>query len=84
MTTITIRNLDESLKRWLQVRTALNGRSVEAEVHVSLAAAVQDPPSATGEDLGTTLHLRFIAFWNTDFETPSRQLSARPISTLDE
>jgi plasmid stability protein len=31
MATITIRNLDENVKRALQVRAALNGRSMEAE-----------------------------------------------------
>jgi phosphopantothenoylcysteine decarboxylase/phosphopantothenate--cysteine ligase len=31
MATIVIRNLDETVKRKLQVRAALNGRSMEAE-----------------------------------------------------
>src|SRR6202167_3071010 len=36
MATITIRNLDEKVKRALQVRAAQNGRSMEAEVRAFL------------------------------------------------
>ena len=36
MATITIRNLDEKVKRKLQVRAALNGRSMEAEARAYL------------------------------------------------
>lgn len=32
MATITIRNIDATIKRKLQLRAALNGRSMEAEV----------------------------------------------------
>jgi plasmid stability protein len=37
MATITIRNLDEKIKRKLQIRAALNGHSMEAEVRQILA-----------------------------------------------
>jgi plasmid stability protein len=37
MATITIRNLDEKIKRKLQLRAALNGRSMEAEVRELLS-----------------------------------------------
>jgi len=49
MATIVIRNLDPVVKRRLQVRAALNGRSMEAEAREVLDTAL-DPvaPPATG------------------------------------
>jgi len=62
MTIITIRNLDPQIKRSLQVRAAMNGRSMEAEVRAILTAIVRYVPTAempgpdpaeAEEDLGT-------------------------------
>ena len=45
MASISIRNLDDDLKRRLRVRAAENGRSMEEEVRVILATALAaDPP----------------------------------------
>jgi plasmid stability protein len=85
MTTITIRNLDENVKRRLQVRAALNGRSMEAEVRASLAATVESG-SVTAEmeeDLGTALFRRFAALEGTALPIPLRQFSARPLPNFD-
>jgi plasmid stability protein len=88
MATITIRNLDESVKRKLQVRAALNGRSMEAEVREVLSELIQ--PSFKGveaekeEDLGTAIRKRFAAFGGVELEIPPRQFSTRPIPTYDE
>jgi antitoxin FitA len=40
---LNIRNLDETVKRRLQVRAARHGRSMEAEVRAILAEAVREP-----------------------------------------
>ena len=40
MATITIRNLDEEVKRRLRLRGAQNGRSMEAEARIILAQGV--------------------------------------------
>jgi plasmid stability protein len=40
MATLTVRNLPDELHRVLRTRAALNGRSLQAEVHEILAAAV--------------------------------------------
>lgn len=40
--TIVIRNLDPVIKRRLQVRAALNGRSMEAEARDTLAQSLED------------------------------------------
>ena len=43
---ITIRNLDAEVKRSLQVRAAMNGRSIEAEARAILTAIVRYVPIA--------------------------------------
>ena len=85
MATLTIRNLDENVKRRLQVRAALNGRSMEAEVRASLAASVEDARTLepTEEDLGTALHRRFMALGEAEFVLPSRDSSDRPLPAFD-
>lgn len=42
MATLTIRNLDEEVRRRLKVRAAMHDRSMEAEVRVILAVAVAE------------------------------------------
>lgn len=48
MSTLTIRKVDEDVKRRLQVRAARNGRSMEAEVRAILDEAVSD---SAGDDV---------------------------------
>jgi len=45
-TTLTIRNLAESVKQKLRLRAASHGRSMEAEAREILAASVADDPEA--------------------------------------
>jgi plasmid stability protein len=85
MATLTIRNLDETVKRRLQVRAALNGRSMEAEAREALSKlVVSNPISAEPEeDLGTAIRKRFAPFGGVELEIPPRQFSSRPIPTFD-
>ena len=62
ITVITIRNFDSLIKRSPQVRAAMNGRSMEAEVRAILTAIVRYVPTAempgpdpaeAEQDLGT-------------------------------
>ena len=54
MASITVRNLDEELKRRLRIRAAENGRSMEQEVRDILRAALdEEPPS------GKTLSMEY-------------------------
>ncbi len=46
-TTLTIRNLDESVKRKLRVQAAMHQRSMEAEARDILARAVEPGSTAT-------------------------------------
>jgi len=86
MATITIRNLDEKVKRKLQVRAALNGRSMEAEARELLAAFVQNPPQpvAPRKGLGTAIHRRFAALGGVELQIPPRQFSNRPVPKFGE
>lgn len=57
MATLTIRDLDESIRQKLRVQAAEHGRSMEAEVREILAAAVADPEPDYG--LGDRIHALF-------------------------
>ena len=86
MATITIRNLDEKVKRALQVRAALNGRSMEAEARDLLGGLVTNGQgnSAPEVDLGTAIHRRFAALGGVDLKIPPRTFSTRPLPKFDE
>jgi len=83
MATIVIRNLDETIKRRLQVRAALNGRSMEAEAREALVELVASSPAFPEEDLGTAIRKRFAAFGGVELQIPPRRKSSRPIPTFD-
>ena len=74
MASITIRNLDDDLKRRLRVRAAENGRSMEEEVREILRHAVS-PPSAP-QNLGQSIHARFAALGGIEFAAQPRTKSA--------
>jgi plasmid stability protein len=91
MPTITIRNLDETVKRKLQVRAALNGRSMEAEAREILIGSAAQPlrATATGFDLdlevdfGTAIRKLFAPLGGVELEIPPRGKSHRPIPTFE-
>ena len=70
MASITIRNLDEGVKRRLRVRAAQNGRLMEEEARDILSRSVGEasPP----KDLGRAIHARFAALGGVDLELPER------------
>ena len=61
MPTIIIRNLDELTKRNLQLRAALNGRSMETEAREILRAHASVPPLEMGNlgELAPAIEQRF-------------------------
>jgi len=85
MATLTIRNVDETVKRKLQVRAALNGRSMEAEVREVLSGFVENRPVSDQpeQDLGTAIRERFAAIGGVELQIPPRKFSTRPIPTFD-
>lgn len=75
MVALSIRNLDETVKRQLQVRAAQHGRSMEAEVRAILTEAVRERADTGG--LFTQLLDRFGALGGVDLELPERGEPAR-------
>ncbi len=73
MASITIRNLDDDLKRRLRVRAAENGRSMEEEVREILRHAVS-PPSAP-QNLGQSIHKRFAVIGGVEISPIQREPS---------
>ena len=71
MANLTIRNLDDGLKRRLRVRAAENGRSMEQETLDILRAALDDE-TAPAKGLGTALHELFKPFAIVELEIPER------------
>ena len=71
MASITIRNLDDDLKRRLRLRAAENGRSMEEEVREILRQAI-GAPSAT-RNLGQSIHARFAALGGVELSPVQRE-----------
>jgi plasmid stability protein len=70
MASITIRNLEETTKRKLKVRAALNGRSMEQEAREILKTALGKPSKSprTGADLVAAIRRRFAPLGGVDLE----------------
>lgn len=64
MASITIRNLDDEVKRRLRVRAAEHGRSMEEEAREILRHVVGLPSAP--KNLGKTIHERFAAAGEAD------------------
>ena len=77
MASITVRNLDDGLKRRLRIRAAENGRSMEQEARDILRAALdEDPP--TGADLASAIRARFAPLGGVELELPPREPMREP------
>ena len=79
MSTLTIRNIEPTVKERLRVRAARNGRSMEAELRAIVADAV-------GSDQGREVNLaeairrRFAPFGGVELQIPPRELDRDPPS----
>lgn len=83
MASITIRNLDDTLKRHLRIRAAEHGRSMEEEARHILRQAIKTaagPPSleARLENLGERIHRRFAAMGGVELVLPHRDPMPEP------
>ena len=70
MARITIRNLDDSLKRRLRIRAAEHGRSMEEEARDILRQVVGQPSAP--KNLGQAIHARFVAVGGIDLPPTKR------------
>ena len=78
MASITIRNLDESLKARLRVRAAHRRRSMEDEVRHILRSALSEAP-AESANLGEAIQRRFQAVGGVDLKKlPKRAPIRKP------
>lgn len=75
MGAVSIRNLDEDIKRRLRLRAAQHGRSMEAEIRAILQEAVSEPERSGG--LFATLMDRFGAIGGVDLDLPPRSTPPR-------
>ncbi|GII80280.1 plasmid stabilization protein [Sphaerisporangium rufum] len=75
MAAVSIRSLDEEVKRRLRVRAARHGRSMESEIRAILTEAVSEPSESEG--LMTALLDRFSAVGGVDLELPARSTPVR-------
>ena len=77
MASITVRNLDDGLKRRLRIRAAENGHSMEQEVRDILRAALEREAAPEG-NLGTAIHELFKPFGGVELEIPPREPMREP------
>ena len=77
MATLTIRNLDDSLKSRLRMRAAARNRSMEEEARQILRAALQEPAAQT-PDLGSRIRARFAALGDVQLPIEARQAVRKP------
>ena len=75
MTTLTIRNLEPSIKDKLRMAAAAHGRSMEEEVRTILRNALAQPLPAGG--MGSRMHARFAAAGGAALTLPERTDPAR-------
>lgn len=76
MASITIRNLDDGLKRRLRIRAAEHGRSMEEEAREILRQAIGKPTAPA--NLGEAIHGRFAALGGVDLDLPQREPMPEP------
>ena len=71
MASITVRRIDDGLKKQLRLRAAKHGRSMEDEVRAILREALlKDDDESV--DLGTAIRRRFARFGDVKLEFPPR------------
>jgi plasmid stability protein len=77
MASITIRDLDDTVKRRLRVRAAQHGRSMEEEARIILRAALAE--SSTGPtNLYAAIRRRIEPSGGVELDIPPREKSREP------
>lgn len=76
MASLTIRNIDESVKTKLRLQSAQHGCSMEAEVRNILRQALL--PSATPLDFAARINQRFAGLHLDSLPVPERQTVRNP------
>ena len=82
MASITIRNLDDSLKSRLRIQAAVHGRSMEDEARDILRSALNHEPQGP-RNLGTAINALFKPLGGFDMPEVPREPMREP-PTFDE
>jgi len=77
MASISIRNLDETLKDRLRIRAAMNRRSMENEAREILRTALSEE-SPSDEDLSCAIQRRVQPFKGVNLDLPEREAMREP------
>lgn len=77
MARITIRNLEDGLKRGLRVRAAEHGRSLEEEVHEILRQTVEAPTPP--HDLAAAIRKRVASSGGVKLDISAREPMRDPV-----
>jgi plasmid stability protein len=78
MAVMTIRNIDDAIKKRLRVRAAVNGRSMEDEARDILRSALStDDPRP--RNLGQAIHERFGPLGGVDLPDVPREAIRKPV-----
>ncbi len=77
MASITVRNLEDGLKRRLRIRAAENGRSMEEEARNILRTALYHQPAAQ-ENLASVIRARFAPLGGVELDIPPRSPMRKP------
>jgi antitoxin FitA len=72
---VSVRDLDDEVKRRLRLRAARHGRSMEAEIRAILVAAVSEPEGSEG--LFTAIMDRFGGIGGVELDLPPRSTPVR-------
>lgn len=83
MGTLTIRNLDDSLKSRLRLRAAVRNRSMEEEARQILRTALQEPAKPT-PDLASRIRARFAPLGDVQLPIDARGDPVRLPPILEE
>jgi plasmid stability protein len=77
MASITIRNLDEGLKRRLRIRAAEHGRSMEEEARDILRITLNQEP-APPKNVASAIRARFAPLGGVELDIPARAQMREP------
>jgi plasmid stability protein len=78
MSSITVRNLDPTLKERLRLRAAGHGHSIEAEVRPTLHTVLQGSPPPHSRNLYDWIQARFAPLGGVDLTLPTREPDREP------
>jgi antitoxin FitA len=84
MATLTIRKLDDEVKRRLRIQAAEHGRSMEEEARVILSQAVGTAQEQHEEGLADAIRKRFAPLGGVELKIPPRDVADREPPRFDE